>query len=390
MPNWQRVYGRHPARSMPFDELSAALETERAAGNVNGVRDGDLELWTYTAACVYERRWSVASMIARGLILDRAARRVVATPMPKFYNLGEAPWALPTTGFDVTEKLDGSLGIVFYHGGRWRVATRGSFVSSQARWAEAWLRENCDLTGLNERATYLVEIVFAENRIVVRYDFSGCVLLAAYDESGDELRRGILDLVGQAANLRIVKRLEYAKLDDLLAVAKTLRLDTEGFVVRFAGGLRIKIKGDEYCRVHRLVSNCTPLAVWEMLVEGDQLERARVDLPEEFRTDFDAIVRVLTGRRDDLLAQLEAARLEVVDLDDRTLGLMIQSGQIEDRFGDLVSRLLFPYRKRGRDWFETTPKGRRSLLGDLRPTGNRLEGYAPSSAMNRFEQAETS
>ena len=46
---------------------------------------------------------------------------------------------MPDLPFETMEKLDGSLIIIFHHNGRWRTATKGSFTSSQAQWAENFL-----------------------------------------------------------------------------------------------------------------------------------------------------------------------------------------------------------------------------------------------------------
>jgi RNA ligase len=46
----------------------------------------------------------------------------------------------PTENFEVYEKMDGSLGIVFWYRGQWVVATRGSFTSDQANKAREILK----------------------------------------------------------------------------------------------------------------------------------------------------------------------------------------------------------------------------------------------------------
>lgn len=53
----------------------------------------------------------------------------VARPFPKFFNLDEAianGEQLPAEAFEVTEKLDGSLGILYWLDGEPRLATRGT------------------------------------------------------------------------------------------------------------------------------------------------------------------------------------------------------------------------------------------------------------------------
>jgi hypothetical protein len=83
-----QLLGQHPARRMPFDELRAGLLRNVERKFVNISRDGDVELYGYSTQCQFEQRWDLFSLIARGLILDAAQCRVVATPFPKFFNYG--------------------------------------------------------------------------------------------------------------------------------------------------------------------------------------------------------------------------------------------------------------------------------------------------------------
>lgn len=93
---------------------------------------------------------------------------------------------MPSLPFEVFEKLDGSLIIVFHHRRRWWATTKGEFNSDQARWAQAQL-EHSDLSALTSGSTYLFEAVHPGNRIIVRYDQPALVLLAAYNQDGREL-----------------------------------------------------------------------------------------------------------------------------------------------------------------------------------------------------------
>ena len=85
------------------------------------------------------------SLISRGLILDPVQRLVIATPFPKFFNFNEGGVALPDEPFTVSEKLDGSLGILFHHQGKWRITTRGRLEQPARRLgdgASAWPRRS--------------------------------------------------------------------------------------------------------------------------------------------------------------------------------------------------------------------------------------------------------
>jgi len=380
-------YHIHPALTLPFDDLYKGLQEEVEAGYINVQTKDDLELFNYSATATYDKHWNIFTLVARGLILCPSQKKVVAAPFPKFFNYGEVEEDLPDLGFSTTLKMDGSLGIVYFWNGKWNVATRGSFASDQAVWAEKNLQSYM-LDYMHENATYLVEIIYTQNRIVVTYDFEGLVLLGGYFvDTGHELQREILEATSRETGMGLTETAHFDSLDDMLGVCKTLSYNEEGFVVRFTNGYRIKIKGDEYCRLHRLVSNCTPLVIWDMMRNLDDLENAKKDLPEEFRKDFDAIESILNGKLDDLLTEVEEVYLSTKELGDKELGMYLQNpnNTIDPR----VKRFVFPCRKR--DFLETIRTGsksklRNSLFELFRPTGNVLEGCEPSTAMNRFEE----
>lgn len=131
----------HPARRISFDALVNGLAEAKAARLVSEAALGNLRIYCYSQSCVFDRQWNEITLLARGLILDVAERRVVATPFPKFFNLGErGDQSIPDLPFETFEKLDGSLIILFHHDGGWHTATKGSLASSQARWAGERLR----------------------------------------------------------------------------------------------------------------------------------------------------------------------------------------------------------------------------------------------------------
>ena len=383
-----RVYGRHPARAMAFDELYEGLAREVAAGNVVRTSDGGLELFLYSTRCIYDRGWNLFSMISRGLVLDPGARRVVATPFPKFFNYGEVVTAVPDLPFEVTEKVDGSLVVVFRHGGRWRATTKGAFESEQAAWATRYLNERLEPAGLDQDTTYLCEAVYRENRIVVPYAFEGLVLLSAYDAGGDELDRPRLAEAAAASGMRLVEAHAYDSLDGLVATTRALGLDREGFVVRFTNGMRLKLKGEEYLRVHRTMSQCGPLAVWEAMLGGTDLDAVRRDLPEEMLSDFDSIRRLLNARLEALVNEILAAAERVKALSDRELGLLLK--EPGHGMSEFARDFVFACRKCDfRAAAASSGRVRDGLLRRIRPDGNRLEGYIPSSAATRFRIEST-
>src|SRR5262249_54900263 len=193
-----------------------ALKVAHAARLVSEQTPPDgLRLYCYTSSCVYDGQWNEASVIARGLVLDTNNETVVATPFPKFFNVFERGETIPDLAFETFEKVDGSLIIIFWHGGEWKTATKGAFASPQAQWAAARLK-TCDLTALQPGTTYLAEAVYAENRMVVRYADEALVLLAAYDEPGAELSYASLCETAETLGWRIALRHSYDSLSKLM------------------------------------------------------------------------------------------------------------------------------------------------------------------------------
>ena len=381
----------HPATTMSFNKLYKGLMERVDQGFINVQRADRLEIFSYSKSCVCDRAWDKFTLMARGLILDPQGKRIVALPLVKFFNFGEVSTKLPDLPFTVSIKYDGSLGLVYFYEDKWHVATKGSFQSDQAVWATRWLNENASLENMDPRITYLTEIIYHQNKIVVSYPFEGLVLLSGYYlDSGIELTRNEIITKGHMIGLKIAKEENYESLDEMIEIAKTLDFNNEGWVVRFSNGYRIKIKTDEYCRIHRLISNCTPLAIWDMMRNLDDLDVIRVDLPEEHRKDFDQIRERLQERFDVHLEKINLFNELTKDLSDRELGL-----KLSDNYFPFISKTAktFVFACRKKNFLkevhmapDNVKHARRALFDKFRPTGNILEGFVPSSAMNRFDE----
>lgn len=89
-----------------------------------------LLIWNYTEKVQYDNLWDDITSVCRGLITNQDGR-IVARPFRKFFNIEEGRHQ-ETDQFEIYEKMDGSLGIVFFYENEWHIATRGSFISEQA------------------------------------------------------------------------------------------------------------------------------------------------------------------------------------------------------------------------------------------------------------------
>lgn len=371
----------HLARTIPFGTLFGDLEQAVIDGHVSRrVSDDGLLLYCYTKKCVYDRAWTPTTLLARGIILDPTARRVVATPFPKFFNHGEMNSEFPDLPYEVMEKLDGSLIILFHHNGKWRTATKGSFISEQAEWAQKQLGGYP--VDLDPDITYLLEGIYPENRIVVQYDFEGLVLLAAYDGLGKELNYAELKDEASLMGWRVAKRYQFESFDSMASYINEMDASEEGFVLSFANGIRLKLKGAEYRRLHAMIDGITPLNIWQMMLDGVDTVAYRTEIPEEFATDFDAIVGILFDKKQSLQEQIAAFHQDTKDLSDKELGLKLPT------LPESVRKFIFRYRKDGWKFLVGGSLTRATFFKQFRPTGNVLEGYRPSLAINKVQDDE--
>lgn len=235
-----------------------------------------LTIWNYSIATQFEGKWDEITLQCRGLVTDHKGN-VVARPFRKFFNIEEGRYT-PTSQFEVYEKMDGSLGIFFYYEGNPIFATRGSFTSDQAIKGREILEKYNWKNGTYEGYTYLFEIIYKENRIVVDYGGMEELIVLGVIETftGKEVEYEMMESEG----FKIVKK--YNGISDYSALKNMVKDDAEGFVVKFSNGDRIKIKGEEYFRLHKIMTNLSTTSVWEVLSNNGSLIDLLKDVPDEF------------------------------------------------------------------------------------------------------------
>ena len=283
-----------------------------------------LSIYNYSRTCQYDRLWDPVTLDCRGLVLDNEGN-VIAKPFPKFFNMEElSDSEIPKESFEVFEKMDGSLGIFFHYErelsldermhywfhnskpnrdvcdsvdelendlkhkqldkygvpkakGEWHMATRGSFTSEQAiKGMEIVKREGLDRKCV-PGFTYLFEIIYPENRIVVDYGKDErLVLLSIVNPEGNEIPYEEIEMDGWD----IVNR--YDGVNDYTKLKEMISNDAEGYVIRFRNGMRMKIKGDEYVRLHRILTNFSTTDIWELLKTKGNMDEFLDRVPDEF------------------------------------------------------------------------------------------------------------
>lgn len=262
------------------DDLTHALNERLVARRLHP--NCPLAILNYTERCQYERGlWSPVTTTCRGLIYHTETMKVVARPFRKFFNYGqaEAPAVGLASTVAVTDKLDGSLGILYPTPEGYAVATRGSFESDQARHATEVYRARYAGVIPPPGQTLLFEIVYPQNRIVVDYGAQDdLILLGAVDiTTGRSVGPETVDVwAGPRADIFPCRTVA-----DALALPP--RPNAEGVVLHLLDtDERVKIKQEDYVALHRIVTGLNERVVWEHLSAGKPLTELLAPLPDEF------------------------------------------------------------------------------------------------------------
>lgn len=265
----------------------ALLEDYVSRGLINKQKHPEKNIWiyNYTPECVYEKKWDEITIQCRGLILDGDGK-VIARPFKKFWNYSEPEAIIPNGVPKIFKKMDGSLIIVFRYDGETIVATRGSFVSDQAKLAKEMLFFNERLlymvNSIENQFTWLFELIGPSNRIVVAYPQHELVLLAVVSNySGSE---NSLDYYRNYNFINVVEEYKAEWNENTIKYLQSMNISNEeGFVLKWNDGYRVKIKFDDYFRLHKLITGLNEKAIWEFMRDGKCVDEIVKNVPEEFR-----------------------------------------------------------------------------------------------------------
>jgi len=299
----------------------------QAMGQVNVSTKDNLHLFNYKTKAQIEGRWNFFERVSRGLILDVVTGEIVARPFDKFFNWNQDGRCSNAQIVSVTEKLDGSLGILYRHAREgYCIATRGSFYSKQAEWATEFLRDRYFLNGLSDRLTLLFEIIYPGNRIIVDYGSrEDLVLLAArWCDTGQYFSFERLQTLAATYGFSLPKTYRFETPEQLLNAARALDRNSEGWVVEFADGQRFKFKGEDYCQLNRLLAKISFKNTLEHLAEG-KIEALRASIPDDFLTEVNAWVEEIETRVSVVCSTVEAIFNQAPRNDRKTFALWVKT-----------------------------------------------------------------
>ena len=234
---------------------------------------------------------------ARGSIFTKEHNewRCVCRSLDKFGNWGESyaatkkiDWSKPVS---IQEKVDGSIIRCWCYKGLWHVSTNGTIDAFKADCGDStygdvfysiiqkYTTVNAFFEHLHPWYTYWFEMVHPQyNQIVVHYSepaiyYLGCRNMTTMEESRMckiHTRFGNWSDLMEYKWIRTPKIYHYNNLDDVLRACHEMGEDEEGYVVcayeqiEDDSFLRIKCKGDEYLKRHKLRGN-GPLTITKII-----------------------------------------------------------------------------------------------------------------------------
>ena len=258
----------------------------------------------------------------RGLILDEADDwRVVSYPFRKFFNHGEGHAAqIDWATAEVQEKLDGSLMVLYWYAGEWRVASSGTPDASGPVWGhmgtfadlfwEAWRAMGWCLpmtpAGPLHRRCFMFEMMTPFNRVVVPHDRHKLVLIGCRDlfegfAESDPKRWAI------AFAWESVRSYPLQTIDDVLKAAAALSpAEGEGYVVVDAAFNRVKVKSPAYVALAHAKDGCGPSKLLDLIRANESAEF--LSYFPEFKAAHEHVAGLYAALCDDLERDYAAIR----------------------------------------------------------------------------------
>jgi len=268
----------------------------------------DLTIYNYSKQTEFAHHWDHITKVTRGLILDGSGN-IIARPFAKFFNLeqliesGEVQKDQVFEGY-YQQKYDGWLGVVYQEpeSGMWSVSSRGSFDSIGANIATKMLRDKYRNIHsiLDNSWTLLVEIIHPETKIVCDYDNQeDLVALAVIDKITGRTVYHAVDLFADHMPVSFRSSTQTFSVSNLLHLKTLIPSGEEGYVIVYGeGDLRMKIKSEEYFKLHRVKNNISVKYVIDILgeLDEDKWNDYIKDLPDEFMDGVNSVAEVLMNR----------------------------------------------------------------------------------------------
>lgn len=292
-----------------FDKIEKAQEGDKLIIRY-GVEELDLGLWEDPNSIFRE---------CRSIVIDIENEAIVICPFRKFFNLNEvaenkldviAKEIEEAETFEVTNKLDGSMqcatfynGEIFMSGSRsinpkksWRLATGYSYLTDGIR----------KMIMNNPGFTFIFEFICLKDAHVVIYDKKdeGLYLIGIRSNTTG-LQMSYIECLKMAIVYDIkTAEIENIGLEEMLQQMKVIKSnEKEGWVMNIDGH-RVKLKGDDYVGIHRILNKVSSINVILKNVADGTLDDLLSKIPEIYIERVIHVINKLIEYRDATMLQI--------------------------------------------------------------------------------------
>jgi predicted RNase H-like HicB family nuclease len=218
----------------------------------------------------------------RGIILDSSQDwRIVSYPYDKFFNYGESHAAkIDWNTAKVYEKLDGSLIVLYFYNGEWRVQSSGTpdatgevngfgFSFATLFW-KVWQELEYKLPAETDQC-FIFELMTPYNRIVVQQKTNQIVLHGV--RNPQTRLESDPSIWADKYGWQLVKSYPLTSLEAAIEAAKNLKpMDSEGYIICDAYFNRVKVKSPQYVAISHLREGFSTRRMIEIVLtnEGEE------------------------------------------------------------------------------------------------------------------------
>ena len=203
----------------------------------------------------------------RGLILDSKDNwKVVCRSFKRFFNAGEPEAATLSGNLRVYEKVDGSICRFYYYNGDWHCASMtgmdaikvriddkhnfyGLVIKALSELGWSW---DGFVASLDKNYCYTFELATQDNVVVVPHKGYHLYYLGQY-----HIKNELEEFIPHWGT-ECCKTYNFTSLEEVQQAATFLDDNQEGFVVVDENWNRIKVKGNQYFKLHFMLNNGMP------------------------------------------------------------------------------------------------------------------------------------
>ena len=318
-----------------------------------GIADMQQSMWTDPDSMYRE---------CRSLVIDLVNDEIIASPFRKFFNMNETVQTMEDVVreriesarmLEITDKKDGSMQFARYYRGQ--IKLYGSMAldpNNSWRLKDGYTKLTDNIKKMiieNANLTFIFEYISLADQHVVHYTEEGLFLLGIRDvDTGREFHYYEIEQMAQSYDVPMIE-IQNKTFDQILAEMKTLESDkAEGWVLNIIGNdingneesLRLKIKGDQYVALHRMIDKISSINVVIKNVADDTYDDLFSKVPVNYRDRVQKIADQVFRYMRDTNAKIEEYYTEAPKGDKKEYMLWVDANIPRELRGNLRNKYL--------------------------------------------------